>query len=205
MDTRNFDLIAGSLAQTQTRRGALRLLAAAAFGVDGAAILGIEQSDAKKKRKNKKKKGGSGSAGNSGGSSTGGGSGNGSRSGNGGNDGNQIVGGTTPNHRCGGPVGICNADPTPCGTVAGGGICGCERSVEGNNVCINSGAENVCDSNVECTSTSGDEATSCRNQVGFHFYCQEAKTNTKGQFCGCGFGTTTGRVCVPECDNADQS
>jgi hypothetical protein len=57
MDTRNFDLIAGSLAQTQTRRGALRLLAAAAFGVGGAAILSIEQSDAKKKRKNKNRPG----------------------------------------------------------------------------------------------------------------------------------------------------
>jgi hypothetical protein len=208
MDTRNFDLITSSFTEIQTRRGALRLLAAAAFGVGGATMLGIEQSDAKKKRK---KKGGSRSAGNGGGSSNAGsgGSGNGEDSGvggsgNGGATGNQIVGGDTPNHRCGGPVGICNADPTPCGTVAGGGICGCERSVEGNNVCVNSGADNVCDFNVECTSTSGDEATSCRNLVGFHFYCQEAKTNSTGQFCGCGFGTTTGRVCVPECDNATQ-
>ena len=102
--------------------------------------------------------------------------------------------------RCQGPVGICNADPTPCGKTATGEVCGCERSVEGNNVCVNSGADNVCDLAVECTSTDGPEATSCRNQVGFHFYCQEAKSSGN-QFCGCGFGTVTGRVCVPECDN----
>ena len=106
-----------------------------------------------------------------------------------------------PRDRCGGPVGICNADPTPCGTTAEGEVCGCERAVEGNNVCVNSGADNVCDTAVECTSTDGPEATSCRSQVGFHFYCQEAK-RSGNQFCGCGFGTVTGRVCVPECDNA---
>ena len=104
--------------------------------------------------------------------------------------------------RCSGPVGICNADPTPCGRTATGEICGCERSVEGNNVCVNSGDGNVCAQAVECTSTDGPEATSCRSQVGFHFYCQEAKS-ANGKFCGCGFGTTTGRVCVPECDNTN--
>lgn len=106
-----------------------------------------------------------------------------------------------PPDRCGGPVGICNADPTPCGKTASGEICGCERSVEGNNFCANSGADNVCDLAKECTSTAGEEETSCRNLVGFHFVCQEAKRGATGKFCGCGFGTTTGRVCVPECDN----
>lgn len=178
MDTQRFDRMASSFAQTQTRRTALRMLAATAFGVGGLTLLTVEEGDAKKKRK---KKGGSGK----GGSNPGGGSGGGNKD------------------RCSGPVGICDADPTPCGTVAGGGICGCERAVEGNNVCINSGAANVCDYAVECTSTSGDEATSCRSQVGFHFFCQEAKTNAKGQYCGCGFGTMTGRVCVPECDNTN--
>ena len=96
--------------------------------------------------------------------------------------------------RCGGPTGICNADPTPCGTSATGETCGCERTVEDNNVCVNAG-DNVC-TGVECTSTQD-----CEDALGFHFFCQEAKTNAQGQFCGCGFGTATGRVCVPECDN----
>ena len=96
--------------------------------------------------------------------------------------------------RCGGPTGSCNADPTPCGTSATGETCGCERTVEDNNVCVNAG-DNVC-TGVECTSTQD-----CEDALGFHFFCQEAKTNAQGQFCGCGFGTATGRVCVPECDN----
>ncbi len=111
---------------------------------------------------------------------------------------------TPPPDRCGGPVGICNADPTPCGRSATGETCGCERAVEGNNFCANAG-DGVCGQRTECTSTSGPEATSCRNLVGFHFFCQEAKRNTSGQFCGCGFGTATGRVCVPECDNPSRA
>jgi hypothetical protein len=97
-------------------------------------------------------------------------------------------------NRCAGPTGICNADPTPCGTAATGETCGCESTVEGNNFCANAG-DNVC-TGVECTSTQD-----CEDTVGFHFFCQEAKTNAQGQFCGCGFGTATGKVCVPECDN----
>jgi hypothetical protein len=97
-------------------------------------------------------------------------------------------------NRCSGPTGICNADPTPCGTAATGETCGCEQTVEGNTFCANAG-ENVC-TDVECTSTQD-----CEDTVGFHFFCQEAKTNAGGQFCGCGFGTATGRVCVAECDN----
>lgn len=100
-------------------------------------------------------------------------------------------------NRCSGPTGICNADPTPCGTSATDETCGCERTVEGNTICVN-GGDNVCpDPPVECTSSQD-----CRDSnLGFHFYCQEAKRNAQGQFCGCGFGTATGRVCVPECDN----
>jgi hypothetical protein len=93
---------------------------------------------------------------------------------------------------CAGPTGICDADPTPCGTAANGEICGCEATVEGNTFCAN--AVDAC-TTVECT-TSQD----CF-EFGFHFFCQEAKTNANGQFCGCGFGTATGRVCVAECDN----
>ena len=96
--------------------------------------------------------------------------------------------------RCGGPTGICNADPTPCGTSATGETCGCERTVEGNTVCVD--GANACPQIVESTSTQD-----CEDALGFHFFCQEAKTNAQGQFCGCGFGTATGKVCVAECDN----
>lgn len=180
MDTQRFDRIASTLAVSQTRRGFLAALASAAIGAGGMTVLSHDDSAAKRKRKNKKGSSGSGGGGNPGGG------GGGSRA-----------------DRCGGPVGICNADPTPCGRTAEGEICGCERSVEGNNVCVNFGADNFCDMAVECTSTDGPEETSCRNQVGFHFYCQEAKS-ANGKFCGCGFGTATGRVCVPECDNPNR-
>jgi hypothetical protein len=104
-----------------------------------------------------------------------------------------------PKNRCKGPTGICNVDPTPCGTSATGETCGCELAKEGNRFCAD--GANPCPVVRECTSTKGKEPTSCRNMLGFHFVCQEAKTNAAGQFCGCGFGTATGRVCVAECDN----
>lgn len=95
---------------------------------------------------------------------------------------------------------ICNTAPNVCGTAATGEDCSCERSTEGTNVCVNSGVG--CPTPLrECTSTDGPEATSCRNSAGFHFFCQEAKTNGAGIPCGCGQTTTTGRVCMPECDN----
>lgn len=180
MDTQHFDRITTSLAVNRTRRGFLTTLASAAFGAGTLAAIGHDDSAAKRRRKRRNNAAGAGSGGSSGG-------------GNGGASGSR-------RDRCGGPVGICNADPTPCGKTAEGETCGCERSVEGNNVCVNSGAANVCASAMECTSTDGEEATSCRNLVGFHFYCQEAKS-ANGKFCGCGFGTATGRVCVPACDN----
>ena len=93
---------------------------------------------------------------------------------------------------------VCNAPYVGCGTTAGGvGDCSCERAVEGNRVCIN--ALETCDGLVACTSTDGPEATSCRNSVGFHFLCQQAKTDAQGRPCGCG------QVCVPECDNPNVS
>jgi hypothetical protein len=195
MDIERFDRIASTFAEKSSRRDALRAIAMATLGAGGLVVLGSEHTAAKKKRK---KKGGSNLGSNPGGN-TGGGTGGGDTTGGGGGG---TSGGGSRADRCGGPVGICNADPTPCGTTATGAICGCERSVEGNNVCVNSGADNVCDTAVECTSTDGAEATSCRNLVGFHFYCQEAKQSGT-QFCGCGFGTMTGRVCVPECDNTN--
>jgi hypothetical protein len=199
METQRFDRITSSLAGSSTRRDALRTLAAAAFGVGSLALLGRDDSAAKKR---KKRKGGSRNVSGGGTGSGSGGGGNGGGNGSGGGSTPTIVGGGSGSRpdRCGGPVGICSADPTPCGATAEGAVCGCERAVEGNNVCVNSGADNVCDTAVECTSTDGPEDTSCRNLVGFHFYCQEAKS--AGQhFCGCGFGTMTGRVCVPACDN----
>lgn len=89
---------------------------------------------------------------------------------------------------------VCNAPYVACGTTAGGaGDCSCERAIEGNRVCIN--FLDACAGLVACTSTDGPEATSCRNSVGFHFFCQQAKTDGQGRPCGCG------QVCVPECDN----
>jgi hypothetical protein len=174
MDERRFDRLVVAATDPRSRRGLVRLAFGAVLGGMGLAAFGEDEAAAAKCRRGRKRCNG------------------------------KCIKKSqpcTPPDRCAGPVGICNADPTPCGSVAGGGVCGCERAVEGNNVCINSGADNVCDQNQECTSTNGPEATSCRNLVGFHFFCQEAKTNQAGQFCGCGFGTATGRVCVPECDN----
>jgi hypothetical protein len=98
--------------------------------------------------------------------------------------------------RCAGPTGICDADGTPCGTAATGETCTCERTVEGNTVCVD--GANACPQVVECTSSQD-----CEEALGFHFFCQDAKlsVNFPGQFCGCGFGTATGKVCVAECDN----
>ena|SRR5215208_2062365 len=55
MATTRFDKITSSLAQTQTRRGVLRLLATAALGAGGLTALGHDASQAKKKGKRKKK------------------------------------------------------------------------------------------------------------------------------------------------------
>ena len=96
---------------------------------------------------------------------------------------------------------ICNTAPNVCGTAATGEECSCELSTEGNTVCVNSGVG--CPTPLrECTSTAGPEATSCRNNgAGFHFFCQEVKTNGAGVKCGCGQTLPSGRVCMPECDN----
>jgi hypothetical protein len=55
METTRFDEIASTLAETSTRRGALRFLAAAAFGLGSVAVLGHEESAARRRRGGKKK------------------------------------------------------------------------------------------------------------------------------------------------------
>src|SRR5215210_7460667 len=104
MEIERFDAITSGFAGRSTRRDALRGLAAVAFGVGSLAFLGGDEIAAKKKRK--KKKGGSHHGGGSSGASAG------------------TAGSGSRNDRCGGPVGICNADPIPCGTTAEGKICG---------------------------------------------------------------------------------
>ena len=96
---------------------------------------------------------------------------------------------------------ICNTDPNVCGTAATGEECSCELSTENTTVCVNSGVGRSTPLR-DCTSTAGSEATSCLNNgAGLHFFCQKIKTNGSGTRCGCGETTTTGRVCMPECDN----
>ena len=187
MDDQQFDRLTASLAQGSTRRTAVRSLAAV-LGLGGVSLLATDTTA--------RRKGGKGGKGGGKGGGGGGGGGSDPCAGVDCPANLACTGGTcvpAPD-RCGGPTGICNADPTPCGTSATGETCGCERTVEDNNVCVNAG-DNVC-TGVECTSTQD-----CEDALGFHFFCQEAKTNAQGQFCGCGFGTATGRVCVPECDN----
>ena len=83
-------------------------------------------------------------------------------------------------------------DAPVCGTVAGGGNCGCYQSTEGNNVCLNDSDDIHCQDLEVCT-TSQD----CRDGVsGFHFFCRKALANENEQFCGCDNGR-----CWPECDN----
>jgi hypothetical protein len=109
-------------------------------------------------------------------------------------------GNASPVNQCPAGASICNTAPNVCGTAATGEECSCELSTEGNIVCVNSGVG--CPTPLrECTSTDGPEPTSCRNLAGFHFFCQENKTNGAGVKCGCGQALTTGRVCMPECDN----
>ena len=209
MESARFDALSRAAARLRDRRGVMRLLAAGVLGAGGLAALGLEAEAKHHHHGHGHGHGGGGGGGcipNCAGLECGddgcGGScgscGDGQTC-----DGGTCVGGGGGGDRCAGPVGICDADPTPCGHSATGETCGCELSVEGNNFC--SDGANPCPNVVECTSTDGAEDTSCRSQVGFHFFCQEAKNsvNFPGQFCGCGFGTATGRVCVAECDNTD--
>ena len=138
MEIERFDAITSSFAERSTRRGALRGLAAVAFGVGGLAFLGSDEIAAKKKRK--KKKGGSHHSGGSRGS----------------------AGAAAP-----AAAAIAAEDqsasatpiPPPAAPRRKARSADVSESVEGNNVCVNSGADNVCETAVECTSTDGPEAT----------------------------------------------
>src|SRR3712207_1520248 len=66
METTRFDQIASNVARTHSRRGAFRLLATAALGAGGLAVLGQDEGQA---RKRGKKKGGKGKGGKGPGSS----------------------------------------------------------------------------------------------------------------------------------------
>ena len=74
-----------------------------------------------------------------------------------------------------------------CGTQAGGGICTCHRSTEGNTVCLNPTATAQA-----CTSSQ-----QCRNTVGFGFFCKAVpRCATNGVACG-----PDAQRCYPRCDN----
>ncbi|MCC6313566.1 MAG: hypothetical protein IT337_06100 [Thermomicrobiales bacterium] len=85
--------------------------------------------------------------------------------------------------------------PAPvCGSVAGGGTCGCYTSTEGNNVCLNesTGGVDIDASTLQkCTSTQD-----CRKAVGFHFYCRAVTRSPSDNLCG-----SADSRCWPECDN----
>ena len=55
MDTTRFDRITSTFAQSHSRRGALRLLAAATLGAGGLSVLATDEGQAKKRRKGKGK------------------------------------------------------------------------------------------------------------------------------------------------------
>ena len=111
MDSERFDRISSIFAEKKSRRDALRAFAMATLGAGGLVVLGSDHTEAKKKRR---KKGGA-NLGSTPGGNTGGGT-------PGGGDGGTSGGSRAD--RCGGPVGICNADPTPCGTTATGASAG---------------------------------------------------------------------------------
>ncbi len=64
MDSKHFDRIASTLADTQNRRGLLRMLTGAALGAAGVSLLGSENIGA---RRRKRRKTGTGSGGSGGG------------------------------------------------------------------------------------------------------------------------------------------
>ena len=97
-------------------------------------------------------------------------------------------------NRCS-PAFVCSGfggDAPVCGSMAGGGDCGCYQSTEGNSVCLNN-LEESCENFQMC-----DTSQDCRDTVGFHFYCRKPLANENNQFCGCDEGR-----CWPECDNPD--
>ena len=106
-----------------------------------------------------------------------------------------------PNH-CPTPfvcAGFDGYGPT-CGTVAGpgGGECGCFRSTEGNNVCVNQteadGTDITYTELIPCTTSQH-----CRETLGFHFYCRRVNNSIDFRPCGSAVGR-----CWPVCDSPMQ-
>jgi len=79
-------------------------------------------------------------------------------------------------------------DPaSDCGTVASGGTCSCQRSTEGNTVCLN-----PTPTTQTCTSSQD-----CRDTVGFGFFCKvPPRCADNGLACG-----PEDQLCYPACDN----
>lgn len=169
MDTDRLSRLAATLADPRGRRETLRLLLGTALGGGALALAGADPAAAKKCSRGKKKCNGKCIRK------------------------NRPCRNPVPADRCP-TASVCNTEPNACGTTAGSGeACSCDRSIEGNNVCTN--FTETCNGLKACTSTDGNEATSCRNQVGFHYFCMKPKTDAQGRSCGCG------QVCLPECDN----
>lgn len=154
MESQQFDRIAQTWTETRTRRGALRLLAAATFGAV-IPVLASGGADAKKKKRKKPGKTPVPAPSQPGGGGGGGG-------------GTQI-----PADMC--PV----SQPAPyaprCGGLPGED-CTCNQAVEGNNVCIS--FIETCSGWHPCNSTAD-----CRETAGFHFVCQAAGSGSCGQVC----------------------
>jgi hypothetical protein len=153
MESQQFDRIAQTLTETRTRRGALRFLAAAAFG---AVIPVVASGDADAKKRKKGKKPGTVPTTPS------------QPGGGGGGGGAQI------------PADMCPVSrPAPysprCGGLPGED-CTCNQAVEGNNVCIS--FIETCSGWHPCSSTAD-----CRETAGFHFVCQAAGSGSCGQVC----------------------
>ena len=155
MENQQFDHIALIWTETRTRRGALRLLAAATFGAV-IPVVASREVDARKRKKKGKKPGTTPAP-----SQPGGGSGSGS-------GGSQI-----PPDMC--PVSLPAPNSPRCGGLPGED-CTCNQAVEGNNVCIS--FIETCSGWHPCNSTAD-----CRETAGFHFVCQAAGSGSCGQVC----------------------
>ena len=204
METQRFDRLATHLAQSQTRRSAVRLLGLALLGGSGFA-LAAEEANAKHaahhhgqqhghkagRKQDRRKHGGGGAP----------------------------VAPPAPSCEpacafnqvcqdgaCVAAPNVCPAafncpdpfgGPAPvCGKVAGdNGDCGCITTTEGNNVCVNQtdGHGGFIDASKLHTCASSQE---CRDTVGFHFYCAAVTRSPSGKLCG----SSVSR-CWPECDN----
>ena len=74
-------------------------------------------------------------------------------------------------------------------------------AVEGNTVCVNSGADTVCDTAVECTSTDGAEAHLLPQFGRLPLLLPGGQAKWEPVLRLWVWHDDRGRVCVPECDN----